>query len=209
MESATFGHHSRVTQMLSTDQLERLLDRSRNAGAGVVGRLRPGLSDDQMDRLTAPLGLRLPSEARTWWGWHDGTDGGPDRLAADIELGPMLEFLTLSEAVDLYRMKREVGAEVRPEEPDWYWHRTWLPITRYGKIACECEVPEDAASPILGLDHEINGDFDRPIAESWGQMVSWWIDEFERGAWYFDSERRRWLVDQGLESPDSGRRLLV
>jgi hypothetical protein len=46
----------------------------RRADRGNPSDARPRLADEEMDVLTAPLGLRLPCEARVWWGWHE-----PDR----------------------------------------------------------------------------------------------------------------------------------
>ena len=34
--------------------------------------LAPGLTDQQIDTLTAPYGIDLPEEARVWWRWHNG-----------------------------------------------------------------------------------------------------------------------------------------
>jgi hypothetical protein len=39
--------------------------------------------------------------------------------------------------------------------------------------------------------------------------VSWWLEELERGAWYFDSNLRRWRVHPSLERPVLDRRLLA
>jgi hypothetical protein len=66
-------------------------------GAPIVDHLQPGLSDEQMDELTAPLGLSLPVEARRWWGWHDGVDPASARIQADRMVGPLWRYQPLSE----------------------------------------------------------------------------------------------------------------
>jgi cell wall assembly regulator SMI1 len=67
---------------LTEDLLEQLAARWREQGMPIVESLRPGLSDAEMDELTQPLGVLLPREARTWWGWHNGADAG------SADLGP-------------------------------------------------------------------------------------------------------------------------
>src|SRR4051812_43288504 len=61
---------------LSIELLEAVRDRWQQDGAPTADALRPGLTDAEMDDLTAPLDLRLPPEARTLWGWHDGAELG-------------------------------------------------------------------------------------------------------------------------------------
>jgi hypothetical protein len=85
--------------MLTRDQLEALEAQWRAQGALIVDGLQPGLRDEEMDELTAPLGRTLPTEARTWWGWHDGTAStcGPQALGLD------LLYLPLAGALNMYR----------------------------------------------------------------------------------------------------------
>jgi hypothetical protein len=84
--------------VLTTELLEQLAKRWREHGAPVASHLRAGLTAEQMDELTRPLGLHLSSEARTWWGWHDGADPAL-RLGTERDLGgPLQGFLTLEES---------------------------------------------------------------------------------------------------------------
>ena len=57
---------------LTVDLLEQLAERWRRQRAPITEALSPGLDEEEMDALIAPLGLSLPVEARVWWGWHDG-----------------------------------------------------------------------------------------------------------------------------------------
>jgi cell wall assembly regulator SMI1 len=43
----------------------------------LVKRLTPGLSDDEIDRLSEPLDYSLPEEGRRWFRWHDGSSNRP------------------------------------------------------------------------------------------------------------------------------------
>jgi hypothetical protein len=74
--------------MLTTHQIDRLVDALRQQGAPVVDLLAPGLSDRQMDELTAPLDIRLPDEARTWWGHYNGAPVRPGDESLDAGLSP-------------------------------------------------------------------------------------------------------------------------
>jgi hypothetical protein len=83
------------SRLLTEHLLEELAERWRALRAPIADSLRPGLSDAEMDALVSPLGLRLPHEARVWWGWHDGTDS--DLLSHGI--GNQIVPLRLAQAV--------------------------------------------------------------------------------------------------------------
>jgi hypothetical protein len=201
MESVSFGNLSLVGPALNTDQLEQLLSWSHREGASVVDRLRPGLTGDDMDQLTTPHGLELPTELKTWWGWHDGAVARPGDRAVDRELGPDLEFLPLGEAVEIYVHLRNLAAEQYPEDPEANWRREWFPISRNGRIVADCGEPDAELTPIRFVDLE-NGDIPSPTsASSFGEMVGWWLDELEREAWLFDDRRKAWIRNPDEPSP--------
>jgi hypothetical protein len=52
---------------LTVELLEELKARWRDLGAPIAEQLRPGLSQEQIDAIVAPLGLHVPSEALVWW----------------------------------------------------------------------------------------------------------------------------------------------
>lgn len=54
-------------QCLEPQLLDQLELRWRRVGAPIAGSLVPGISDLEMDDVTASLGIKLPSEARTSW----------------------------------------------------------------------------------------------------------------------------------------------
>ena len=78
--------------LLDRAVLAELESRWQSQGAPIVSALRPGLSDDEMDRLTEPLGLSLPREAREWWGWHNGAPRPAPYSHTAWEIGPSQEF---------------------------------------------------------------------------------------------------------------------
>jgi cell wall assembly regulator SMI1 len=189
--------------LLSLTQLERLEALWAEQGAPLVGHLQPGLTDEEIARELAPLGLRLPGEAALWWGWHDGVPSGQPRDMG----GPVFRFLTLADAVQEYHSSRQVAesAARTKDEADHLWHPTWFPITNTGYsavIACDCSVAEGAPTPIRAVQWGYNEESDVPVAESFGQMVAWWIDAIELGAWRYDTGLGRWEIDpQRLPDP--------
>jgi hypothetical protein len=57
-----------MTTLLSEALLEEFAARLRAQRAPAWDAAQPGLSDSEMERLVRPIGLRLPFEARLWWG---------------------------------------------------------------------------------------------------------------------------------------------
>jgi hypothetical protein len=47
----------------------------------------------------------------------------------------------------------------------------------------------------------VHENFYEPSAESFGQMVTWWIDALDDGAWRYDREAGRWEYNWELVEP--------
>jgi cell wall assembly regulator SMI1 len=181
---------------LSAALLERLESLWREQGAPLVDHLQPGMPSDQAARLVEPCGLRLPSEAALWWEWRDGVPSERPREMG----GPAFFFLPLAEAVEQYGASRRVAhTAARDEnEADRLWDPAWLPITMAGYgavVACDCSVAHDEPTPIRVVDWAHNERSNVPVAESFGEMVGWWIEAIESGAWRYDSGLGRWEID--------------
>lgn len=181
--------------LLTEEMLDALAERRVSVGARIVESLRPGLPDAELDALTEPLGLRLPAEARTWWGWRDGTNS----LTGDHAIGLDLLYLPIQHSLDAYRTQRRIAAQVAEGDdvltPDDVWPRSWLPLSVKGNgalVACEIEVPEGAPSPIQLFHHEFGDTSRTPDAGSLGTVVSWWISAIDSGAWAYDRGRGVW-----------------
>jgi hypothetical protein len=72
------------------------------------------------------------------------------------------------------------------------WKRTWLALDPLGRVACECAVQADAPVPILKGDPHLVDEVGAVAARSFGEMVRWWIEALETGAWIYEPESDRW-----------------
>jgi cell wall assembly regulator SMI1 len=203
---ATSVHPTNPDQMLTDDLLEQLASRWRDHGVPVATRLSPGLPDEQIDALTSPLGITLPTEARRWWRWHDGVAADTTRLARDRELAPGLEFLPLNEAVQWCERYREVSrswsAAAPDTAPDPWWAPSWFPLTHAGQagiIACDSAVPAGAPTPIRRVwPPEPGNAVAEPLLGSLADLVRGWIDAFDLGAWRYGDG---WKIDPDRRAP--------
>jgi cell wall assembly regulator SMI1 len=180
-------------RLLDDQLLEELARRWREQGAFVATALRAGLSDEQMDEATAPLGLRLPREARLWWGWHDGASPQIPGIAA--ELGPGRAFLSLAEAARECQRLREVMRYAWGDELGSYWRESWLPIDAYKRpILFDCGVGFDDPVPVRSFFMEDPGAGAEGV-RSIGELVLVWIQAIDCGAWTYDGGEDHWDYD--------------
>lgn len=166
--------------ILSSELLDDLEQRWRALRVPIASRLRPGLTDREIDETTAPIGLALPPEARTWFGWHDGaSDGG-------MYIGPVsYEFASLEVLVAGYRGLRDIDAKTGI--PESFWPRTTFPlVSGQLPIICDCRAHARTQSPIYVHDPATPIVLDDPVAWSFGQVVTWWIEAIDDGDWIGD-----------------------
>jgi hypothetical protein len=196
------------TPFLDMEMLNTYEERLRAQGLPVDRWLKPGLTDREMDETLEPLGLSLPAEGRVWWRWHGGeTSEGRDKV-----IGPWKSFLSLVESVEVYREFRSMAEglvvpDLPPlDDPDFRWNPAWLPISGpQHPCVIDCSVPGGEPTPVRFIDWQNVDGFFLPRAESFGQMVSWWIDAIDCGAWRWDPARNRWdthddLLDRELRA---------
>jgi cell wall assembly regulator SMI1 len=190
-----------------SDELLARLERSWIAqDAPLLKHLRPGLTDDEITEVTAPLGLSLPSEAVLWWRWHDGVGIEEGLRNVDREVGPgRYEYLPLEQAARRYEEMRAVaeqaaGGSGNPafmSDRDYWWHPSWFPIAvNVGNqvVTCDCSVRPGSVTPIRVVDWHDDA-FDQPKTPSFGRMVEWWIEALENGTWRYDAHEQRWVSD--------------
>jgi cell wall assembly regulator SMI1 len=179
-------------ERLTTDQLlelERLLTEQK---APIVARFRPPASADEIAAVESFFGRQLPTELKLWWGWHNGTDVKPHERAAKASIGPLFDFLNSAEALKATQDSRAIAEETDPDDPETWWGRTWLAIGSSGAVACDVDVRPDAPVPVLDVDYHKTSSPGDVVAESLGQMVGWWIEAIDSGAWRYDDEHDRW-----------------
>jgi len=165
-----------------------------------------------MEALVTPLGIGLPTEARVWWGWHDGTE--IDLLSHAI--GHDILPLQLAQAVEQYGELLEAASDVTADDensdPDDFWRREWFPfaVPRRAHLACDCSVAETAPTPIRHVDFYFHAESQVPVSPSLGAVVSLWIDAIDREAWTYDHDRPGWTRHpERLPRLDGRTRLLV
>jgi cell wall assembly regulator SMI1 len=196
-----------TNEVLDAGLLAQLEDRWRACGAPVADALRPGLIDDEMDALTAPLGIHLPAEARRWWGWHDGANAKPGYEAP--HLGPQRPLYPLARAVEVCITARDTQRHVfRDHDPDPdapfgpYWSPSWLPLTGQGEpVVLDCSVSVDAPVPVRTFIFE-EPTVTTPGLQSIRELVSIWIEAFDSHAWTHDPLTRRWRWDGEKLEPE-------
>lgn len=203
---------------LTVELLDKLEARWRAQRLPAATRLNAGRAAVEIDAVTAPLGLRLPAEARTWWGWHDGVSATQGTLSRDREIGgPGFQYLPLADAVAQYQTSREIARSTAANvqrwssgdgagvDPDDWWNPAWFPITVSSSgtvITCDTSTPELRPTPILAVS---GGEPAMSGARSFGEMVTWWIEAFDSGAWRYDTEGGEW--DYSYELLDPAREL--
>lgn len=170
--------------------------RLRAQGVPIDGWHEPGLTDDDMSEALAPLGLSLPLEGRVWWSWHNGV---PGRGKAKLVAPSGDKFLSLAEAIETYKEFRAIVQElVEPDipllaDPDYRWNPAWLPIRGPQlPVVIDCSVPESQPTPLRFIDLQDVEGSPKPRAQSLGQMLSWWIEAIDCGAWRWNRERSQW-----------------
>jgi hypothetical protein len=177
--------------VLDGELLAGLEARWRGLGVALLDGLRPGLPMEDMHGLAEPLGLRLPAEARTWWGWHDGVRGRvPSRMN-----GADWAFLPLESALAETAWRRESWLSPAGADAERFWSTSWLVLsTNMHGAAIVIDALDDSApaSPVRYIETEDSRSSVDPATRSMGEMVSWWLDAIDSGAHAYDASRHRW-----------------
>jgi cell wall assembly regulator SMI1 len=185
-------------------ELESLRVEWQRLGAPIAGALAPGITPEEIDALAEPFGLRVPTELKALWEWHNGVQPteGPD---ADLTIGPGgYYFFSDQQALKSYEQNRLIHAE--PPAPDllaadMYWHASWLPFMEQGpqRLYVDCDRRVSAhpgAAPIRLVSWEWEA-YDVDIASSLAEAVRTWTWLLSQDFYQVVDEgsRRRWDVD--------------
>jgi hypothetical protein len=156
-------------RLLDAQLLHALEERWRTRGAETPDRMAPGLSDEEIDRIAAPLGFALPEEIRTLYRWHDGSQ----RYVMTWARGMISLQVVVAEAATM---------------PPWDEERrpTWLRILdERPYLVADCAVGLHDPVPIWNYGPDW-GPATRPVFASVGDMVALWIDLIDNDLMYWD-----------------------
>jgi hypothetical protein len=162
--------------MLTADLLEGLLDSLTRAGCPTRERLYPGLTDEQMDEITAPLGLTLSTEARVWWSRHNGGDNA--QIAGQAAM-------SLESVVSDAQMSQQLQQIVEPDGVLAWDDRLILIAGNDTCFACDCSVPDGAPSPIwVWVNSDAEG-LQGPTLPSFGSLIEIWTIAIDERLWEY------------------------
>jgi cell wall assembly regulator SMI1 len=204
---------SRLTQGL----LDQLAAQWRKHDAPIARQLAPGLSDTEIDALTAPLGLTVPAEARTWWGWHNGahnasvlTSGGKAFPSLDrcVSLAARMRDM----AYDVTRPHR-LSATAADEMAREVWNWDWLPLCEDGVgtmlvIDAAADSPARDVCAVWYRAHDQSSDQAVVVAPSIGALVREWTRVLETSTGSVIPETDQWALEFETLPVDFDRRLL-
>lgn len=180
-----------------TNLLERLRSYWRDQGAPIATLLQPGLTDAEMDAVISPIGLRLPEEARAWWGWHNGavrTTSRDERLMTHL-----YEFLPLDEAVEQYCLIQQWLDKLGRNPWDPIWQKSWLPLAMTSSrpiLVCDTDSSAHAGMPIYVVSWGDSEDAHLyPAAGSLREVVSCWLRAFSEEIWAYSATDQDWRFD--------------
>ena len=145
------------------------------------------------------------TEARVWWGWHDGVTAS---TRPEGESFPGWWFPSLHDAATQAEWERnEASALVGRDAENLIWRSGWLPIlTDIGgnHAVLDCTAPPDGPSPVYYADREGGPEKFRPRAPTFGALIAGWIEAIDRGAAHYDGTR--WHRDYGRLNTDPALR---
>lgn len=165
--------------------------RLRALGAPVLGHLRPGLTNTELDDIEREYGFPLPHTARVLWGWHDGTDPEPS-TSGQPSLVPHGTFNDLRSALDYTRQWRETLDFLHDEAPDAAWQPRWLVAIgdQYPTVLdCTSTTARDTPALRYASDEGVLGGFRLHFV----RWVQWWTWAIDHSAWTLN-EQGGWVT---------------
>jgi hypothetical protein len=158
-------------------ELQELLvlleDQWRRHELPIAGRLRPGLSEDEVRTRLAAVDVSPSREYVEWFGWHDGA-------STESMMTPAHRIETLTRCIKQYT------THVIPGGLDEETNAGWFPIaTTIGGavVVTDCT----GSSPDLAVTAVVAREGDRCAPEyylpSLVVPVRWWVDLFAAGTW--------------------------
>ncbi|WP_445152677.1 SMI1/KNR4 family protein [Baekduia sp. Peel2402] len=176
-------------RLLDDQLLAALEQRWREQGAQTPDHMEPGLTDEQIDEITAPLGFPLPDELRTLYRWHNGS--------GRYEMAWLRALWALDTAVPT-SLKDAVSSDD--------WRPGWMQIlSERPAVLVDCLANgQHGPAPVWNHHVEIEAPT-RPVFASVGDMVSFWIELIDDDLMYWDG--RLWQIRDDRISDEAMQRL--
>ncbi|WP_445152674.1 SMI1/KNR4 family protein [Baekduia sp. Peel2402] len=176
-------------RLLDDQLLAALEQRWRACGAQTPEIMEPGLTDEQIDEVAAPLGFPLPDELRTLYRWHNGS--GRHEMA----------WLR-----SLWALELTVSACLEYQRDDEYWRPGWIQLlSERPYVLADC-LANDQSGPVPIWNYHVEIDPPtRPVFASVGDMVSFWIELIDDDLMYWDG--RLWQIRDDRISEEAMQRL--
>jgi hypothetical protein len=173
--------------------IDRLIGALREQHVPMAEHLNPGLAEEEMAALVAPLGQTLPQEAQVWWGYGDGV---PLDTPGSTNLSLSWSWRPLAETVAMCRTMRSIaGEDVEPGEPTGF-SDSWLPVVR-GDGILVMDTADPVIAPVYTIDWHTyeRDDPPKPRLGSLGALVGSWALALESRALLFDRDRQLFFAD--------------
>lgn len=156
---------------LSVEILDRYLAALRTAEAPLASTLRPGLSDDEIDLVLAPLSLTASPELRTLWRWR----------VTSMDTAAQPDAWDLNPAFSLWPPEQAVKETENYRNHPLGAHRPSVAIAgaKFQSLLVLCDTTQATASPV---EHFMVDDPEFAIgAPSLGALFAFWTEQLERG----------------------------
>jgi hypothetical protein len=160
-----------MSSIVDQQLIDAFDQRLRAQGVPWLAERPPGLTDEEIDRIAAPLGYALPEEVRRWYRWHNGSAGW-DLVLSRVQT-------TLEE---------DVGDTVYFRDMDDNWRPGWLKVMNEKPyILFDCSSDPEAPVAVWHYDYE-QGYPTRPVFDSIGEMLRFWMALIDEGQMFWDPD---------------------
>ena len=149
----------------------------------IYGMLRPGVCDDQIDKLHSLLTpLKLPEDLVTLYKWRNG-------IAPGGFLFGFPDFAALEEAWYFYREALEAGAQ-------FSWCTAWFPLSCDNNVRLLVPLSEETAQEAPILYHDSEGGDIEVHHESLMCMIKTYLQAYQEKVVYFDVASGCWEIHE-------------
>ncbi|MPY92222.1 MAG: hypothetical protein GEV08_03890 [Acidimicrobiia bacterium] len=169
-----------------------------SAGSTTPESLAPGLTVTDAQQLAATVGLTLPDEALTWFGWHNGYNTNSTHAPRDIGCGWWL--YSLEETVAWYSRTWQ-PTKPAPDVADLeeYWSRSYLPFISSDigeEFLIDLAADEDGRCVVYSANILWN-EPNPPAAPSLAAFVTGLVDAIQAGAYVWHRTDNEWQSVEG------------